>query len=126
MFALVQLLAVSHFDTNFIIYDSNYAFGFIDIFAPLSAASTLGIICNTSSSQKNVAASIYNLDIYLTPTIGITTGANFTLKIYYSASDTVHGSGITQTSLIDFKFVGLCQSLATSTDPAANLTSCLI
>ena len=121
--SLVQLLAVSTHLTNFIIYDSNYAFGFIDIFAPLAAQNTLSIIANTSNSQKNVPAAIYNFDIYIMPTISSSTGANFTLNIYYSGTEPLH---VTGTTLIDFSIVGLCQSSASTGFAAANLTFCLI
>lgn len=120
---LVQLYAVSDYASNNIIYDSNLAFGYIDILAPLAPTGTLAVLCNSTSSQSTVPASIYSFDIYLTPTLGSTTGGNFTLSIYYDSTAPVMATG---TTLIDFSFMGLCQSAATVGGTAAVLLGCSI
>ena len=120
---LVQLLAVSDYNSNNIIYDSNMAFGYLDILAPLSSTNSLAVVCNSTSSQATIPASIYSFDVYLTPTVSSTTGGNFTLFIYYDVGDAMMATG---TSLIDFSFMGLCQSAATNGASAAVLLDCSI
>jgi len=120
---LVQVLAVSHYNTNFITYDSNLAFGFIDILALPTTVNNLVVVANSSSTQSTVPSSIYSLDIYITPTINSTTGGNFTLSIYYDSADGTHATG---TTLNDFTFMGLCQSAATASLSAAVLLFCSI
>lgn len=120
---LVQVLAVSSTATNNIVYDSNLAFGYVDVLSPLATAGTLTIVGNSSSSQKNVPAAIYSYDVYVTPTLSSSTGGNFTIYIYYDSSD---GTQSTGTSLNDFTFMGLCQSAATTTQAAAVLNYCSI
>ena len=121
--SLVQVLAVSDYNTHNIIYDSNMAFGYIDILAPLGSTDTLGVVCNSSSTQKNVPAAIYSYDIYLTPSVSSTTGGNFTVFIYYDSTDATMNTG---TSINDFSFMGLCQSSAISGGSAAVLLFCTI
>ena len=122
--SLVQVLAVSDtHNTYSIIYDSNMAFGYIDILAPISSANTMGVICNSSSTQATVPAAIYSFDIYLTPSVASTTGGNFTVYIYYDNADAMQNTG---TSIIDFSFMGLCQSAATNGGSAAVLLFCTI
>lgn len=120
---LVQVLAVSTYSANNIIYDSNLAFGYIDVLSPLATTGTLAIVGNSSSSQKNVPAAIYAYDVYITPTVSSSTGGNFTIYIYYNSGDATHSTG---TSLNDFTFMGLCQSAATATNAAAVLNYCSI
>jgi len=120
---LTQVLAVSTFSANNIIYDSNMAFGYISVLDPLTTSNGLGIIANSSSSQRNVPAAIYSFDVYITPTVARTTGGNFTIYIYYDSGDGTHGTG---TSLNDFTFMGLCQSAATVGSAAAVLNFCSI
>jgi hypothetical protein len=119
---LVQVLAVSSYSANNIIYDSNLAFGYIDVLPPLGTTGTLAIVGNSSSSQKTVPAAIYSFDIYITPTLSSTTGGNFTIYIYYSND----GVQSTDTSINDFTFMGLCQSAATVSQSAAVLNYCSI
>lgn len=121
--SLVQLYAISDFNINNIIYDSNLAFGYLDILAPLATPNTLGVICNSSSTQITVPSSIYSFDIYLTPAVSSTTGGNFTVYIYY---DNAVPGMLTGTSIIDFSFMGLCQSAATNGASAAVLLYCSI
>lgn len=118
---LIQVLAVSDYGSSNIIYDSNMAFGYVDILPSLSGTglNTLGVVCNSTSSQANVPAAIYSYDIYLTPTIGSTTGGNFTVFIYDSGMNT-------GTTINDFSFMGLCQSAPTNGASAAVLLSCSI
>lgn len=122
---LVQVLAVSSYLANNIIYDSNLAFGYLDILAALSGGNigSLAIVANSSSSQKTIPTSIYSLDIYVTPGQSSTTGGNFTLFIYY---DSTVGLQSTGTTIIDFSFMGLCQSAATANSNAAVLQFCSI
>jgi hypothetical protein len=120
---LVQVLAVSTWQTNNIIYDSNLAFGYISVLSPLATTNTLSIIGNSSSSKKNVPAAIYSYDIYITPTLASSTGGNFTIYIYYDVSDGTQNTG---TSINDFTFMGLCQSAATNLNAAAVLNYCSI
>lgn len=120
---LAQVLAVSTFAANNIIYDSNMAFGYISVLTPLASSNTLGIIGNSSSTQKNVPAAIYSFDVYITPTVASSTGGNFTIYIYYDSADATHSTG---TTLNDFTFMGLCQSAATVGNAAAVLNFCSI
>ena len=115
---LIQVLAVSDWGGNCIIYDSNMAFGYVSILPTLGSVDTLGVVCNSSSSQATVPAAIYSYDIYITPTFSSSTGGNFTLSIYYDNTMT------TGTTIIDFSFMGLCQSAATNAGSAAVLISC--
>lgn len=121
--SLVQVAAVSTFNTNNIVYDSNLALGYINVLAPLGSTGTLAIVCNSTSSQVTVPAAIYSYDIYVTPTLGSTTGGNFTLQIYYNSGDATQATG---TSITDFTFMGLCQSAATNLGAAAVLNYCSI
>jgi hypothetical protein len=121
--SLVQVLAVSDYNSNNIVYDSNMAFAFIDVLAPLGSTGTLGVVCNSTSSQATVPASIYSYDIYLTPSVSSTTGGNFTLYIYYDSTDAGMATGTTN---IDFSFMGLCQSAAPASGSAAVLLFCSI
>lgn len=120
---LVQVLAVSTYSPNYIIYDSNLAFGYISVLSPLATSNTLSIIGNSSSSQQNVPSAIYSYDVYITPTVSSTTGGNFTIYIYYDSSDPTQNTG---TSINDFTFMGLCQSAATVSNSAAVLNYCTI
>jgi hypothetical protein len=120
---LIQVLALSDYNSGFIIYDSNLAFGFIDINAALSSTGTLGIICNSSSTQQYVPSSIYSFDIYITPGVSSSNGGNFSLSIYYDSGAGAHATG---TSINDFTFMGLCQSAATNGGSAAVLLFCSI
>ena len=120
---LVQVMAVSDYISNNIIYDSNMAFGYLDILTPLTSTNTLAVVCNSTSTKATVPAAIYSYDIYLTPTVGSSTGGNFTLFIYYNSGDPIMATG---TSIIDFSFMGLCQSAATNTGSAAVLLACSI
>ena len=112
---MVQVMAVSSYLANNIIYDSNLAFGYLDILAAVVAPS-LAIIANSTSSQNTVPTSIYSIDIYLTPSISSSTGGNFTLFISYTVD--LRNTG---TTINDFSFMGLCQSAATATLTAAVL-----
>ena len=121
---LIQVLSVSDYNSDNIIYDSNMAFGHVDILAPLTSTNTLAVICNSTSTQASVPSAIYSYDIYITPTISSTTGGNFTLEIYYDSLDSTQNT--TGTSIIDFSFMGLCQSAATFGGSAAVLQFCSI
>jgi hypothetical protein len=60
----------------------------------------------------------------LIPTISNSNGGNFTLQIYYNSANATHNSG---TGLLDFNFMGLCQSTSVSAgNPAAVLNFCSI
>ncbi len=77
---------------------------------------------STSSVSANTVASIYSINIDITPTITNANGGNFTLQIYYDSTNGVHtasGSG-----LLDFTFMGLCQSVTPATGAAAVLNNC--
>jgi hypothetical protein len=108
-----------------IIYDSNLAFGYLDILATVAAPyiGSLGMIVNSTSTQNTIPTSIYSLDIYLTPTRSSSTGGNYTLFIYYDSTVGVQATG---TSINDFTFMGLCQSAATVSSSAAVLLFCSI
>lgn len=72
----------------------------------------------------NRVASIYTLNIEVTPTVSLSTGANFTIKIHYDSTNVQHtGSG---TALLDFSFMGLCQSVTPTTGAAAVFNFCEI
>lgn len=120
---LIQVLAVSDIASSAIIYDSNMAFGFIDILAPLGSTGSLAINCNSTSAQSTVPAAIYSFDIYVTPAVTSVNGGNFTLYIYYDSGLGLHSTG---TSIIDFTFMGLCQSSPTNSLSAAVLLYCSI
>lgn len=120
---LIQMMAVSDFGSNNIIYDSNMAFGYVDILPLLSPQGNLGVIGNSSSSQATVPAAIYSFDIYLTPSVSSSSGGNFSISIYYDSAVPAHNTG---TTIIDFSFMGLCQSAATDSASAAILIYCSI
>jgi hypothetical protein len=102
---LLQVMTVSTYNTDQIIYDSNLAFGFINILAPLGTPNSLAMSITSASLQKNVPSAIYDIDIDIIPTISSSTGGNFTIYIFYDASLGVHGTG---TSVLDFSFLGIC------------------
>lgn len=84
----------------------------------------MGVAVTTSSASANIPASIYTINIDITPSLGSTTGGNFTLYIHYDSGDGAHtGSG---TTLLDFSFMGLCQSITPATGTAAVLNGCEI
>ena len=120
---LIQVLAVSNYAADNIIYDSNMAFGFVDILPQLSPQGNLLVVGNSSSIQATVPAAIYSYDIYLTPSVSSTNGGNFSISIYYDSLTPVQSTG---TSIIDFSFMGLCQSAATNSASAAVLIFCSI
>lgn len=77
---------------------------------------------STSSASANIPASIYTVNIDVTPSISSSIGGNFTLYIYYDSTNVAHtGSG---TTLLDFSFMGLCQSVTPATGSAAVLNGC--
>lgn len=77
---------------------------------------------STSSVSANIPASIYTVNIDLTPQNSSSTGGNFTLYIYFDNTNAAHtGSG---TTLLDFSFMGLCQSVTPATGSAAVLNGC--
>lgn len=123
--SLVQIQAISDWGNDYIIYDSNMAFGYLDILAPLALGSTntLQVEGNSTSGQSTVPSAIYSFDIYLTPGLSSNTGGNFTLYIYYDNAVPAMSTG---TSIIDFSFMGLCQSAATVGASAAVLLYCSI
>ena len=92
---LVQVHAISSTEANYIVYDSNLAFGYIYIESRLGAAGTLTVAATSSSAEKARTSSIYTIEIDLTPTMTSTTGGNFTLSIYYDSTDADHNSGTT-------------------------------
>jgi hypothetical protein len=107
---LLQVITKSAIHADAIVYDSNYAFEFINIEKDLSltgGVNTLTIAASSSSSEKNRPASIYTIDIDITPSKSQSKGGNFTISLYYDALDANHNSG---TTLLDFTFMGLCQS----------------
>lgn len=57
----------------------------------------------------------------MTPTIDNSNGGNFTLSIHYDDQDGDHASG---TGLLDFTFMGLCQSVDPGSGTAAVLNYC--
>lgn len=120
---LVQVHAISSTEANYIVYDSNLAFGYIYIESRLGAAGTLTVAATSSSAEKARTSSIYTIEIDLTPTMTSTTGGNFTLSIYYDSTDADHNSGTTTS---DFFFMGLCQSVTPASGAAAVLNSCEI
>ncbi len=107
-----------------IIYDSNYAFSYISIQSTLASAGTMTVTTSSSSALKRTVAAIYTINIDITPSLASTKGGNFTMYIYYdtgSANHTASGSG-----LLDFSFMGLCQSVTPAAGPAAILNDCQI
>lgn len=105
-----------------LIYDSNYAFGFISIQPRLASTGTLTIATSSTSSSVNTVAAIYTINIDITPQSVNQNGGNFTLYLYYDSADAVHtasGSG-----LIDFTFMGLCQSVTPAVGNATVLNNC--
>lgn len=75
---------------------------------------------SSTSSSKNRASQIYTIDIEITPTVSNSNGGNFTAYLYND------GTG---TSLLDFSFVGICQSAVPLSCPscaAAILNYCTI
>lgn len=80
------------------------------------------VAVSTSSASANIPASIYSINIDITPLNSSPTGGNFTLYIYYDSTNIVHtGSG---TTLLDFSFMGLCQSVTPAIGSAAVLNGC--
>lgn len=61
----------------------------------------------------------------MVPSLTNTNGGNFTLKIYYDSGNAAHTSA-SATGLLDFTFMGLCQSVTPSSGAAAVLNSCEI
>jgi hypothetical protein len=109
---LVQLFAKSTYLANSIIYDQNLAFAYIDVQAQLTSSNTLGFDVNpVSVSTASTPASIYSINIDVTPSISNIKGGNFTLEIYYNSVNSTHNSGTGQK---DFNFMGLCQSTSAS------------
>jgi hypothetical protein len=109
---LLQLRAISAISTDAIVYDTNYAFGFINVEKDLAltgGVNTLGIAVSSSSSEKNRPTSIYTINIDVTPSKTQANGGNFTLSLYYENADPTHNSG---SGLLDFSFMGLCQSVS--------------
>ncbi len=86
---LLQVRTISAISTDAIVYDSNYAFTFINIEKDLSltgGVGTMGIVVNSTSSQQNLPASIYTINIYITPSKSQSKGGNFTLSLYYDST----------------------------------------
>ena len=106
---LIQVQALSDTGSNALVYDSNLGFAYIGIDPVLGAANTLTVVASSTSANRARAASIYSLQIDITPTITKDTGGNFTAMIYYDSGEIIHNSG---TTLLDFEFIGLCQSIA--------------
>ena len=69
----------------------------------------MGIAVTSTSSLKNRPTSIYTITIDITPSKAQANGGNFTLSLYYDNSEAAHASG---TTLLDFTFMGLCQSVS--------------
>lgn len=120
---LIQIEAISNIVSNNIVYDSNYAFRYISVQSFLATPSTLTVAVNpVNVAYSTTVASIYTTNIDITPAITSATGANFTLTIYYDSGNGVHvASG---TGLLDFTFMGLCQSVTPATGAAAVLNNC--
>ena len=104
---LVQIKARSSIDANAIIYDTNYAFSYINVEDISEVGTGLVITTASNSVQQFSPAAIYTVDIDITPTKTQAKGGNFTLQLYYDNTEPLHNSG---TTLKDFRFVGLCQS----------------
>ena len=88
----------------------------------MATAGTIVVANSTSSVLANTVASIYTINIDITPSLTNSNGGNFTIQIYYDSANAVHtasGSG-----LLDFTFMGLCQSITPATGAAAILNSC--
>ena len=100
------------------------AFDYISIEDQLSPTGTLTVAGSSTSSEENRTSSIYTILIDVTPTQSNANGGNFTLSIHYESNDSAHtASG---TTLLDFTFMGLCQSVTPATGTAAVLNSCEI
>jgi hypothetical protein len=121
---LIQIESVSDTGTDYISYDQNFAFGYYYVH-PASLTSTMGVTVSSTSSNKNKASQIYTVDIEVTPTISSANGGNFTAFLYYNSAVASHlASG---TTILDFSFVGICQSavpISCPTCPAAILNFC--
>lgn len=122
-YGLIQVEALSNIVSNNIIYDSNYAFGYISIQSFLATASTMTVAINpVNAGSATTVSSIYTTNIDITPTITNNDGANFTLLIHYDSGNGAHvASG---TGLLDFTFMGLCHSVTPATGTAAVLNNC--
>ena len=74
----------------------------------------------------NRAASIHTITIDVTPKLSNTNGGNFTLSIHYDSADTTDHNNPTigSSGEIDYKFMGLCQSVDPGSGTAAVLNSC--
>ena len=86
---LLQVRAISAIHADAIVYDSNYAFNFINVEKDLSltgGVATMGIVVSSSSSEQNRPASIYTINIDITPSKSQAKGGNFTLSLYYDST----------------------------------------
>jgi hypothetical protein len=85
----------------------------------------MSITTTSTSSQEYNPAAIYTININIVPTKSQTTnGGNFTLSLYYDSTQPSHNSG---SGLLDFSFMGLCQSVSPGLGAAAAiLNSCTI
>lgn len=112
---LIQMESVSDTGTDYISYDHNFAFGYYYVH-PVSFSSSMTLSVSSTSSNRNKPSQIYTVDIEVTPTISSATGGNFTAYLYYDGTVTDHtNSG---TTLLDFSFVGICQSAVPLSCPA--------
>jgi hypothetical protein len=125
-YGLIQMESVSDIVTDYISYDQNFAFGYFYIhpvmlsLTQISLTSTMTVSVSSTSTNRNRASGIYTTDIEVTPTKGSTSGGNFTVYLYND------GTG---TNLLDFSFVGICQSAVPLSCPlcsAAVLNFCTI
>ena len=70
-------------------------------------------------------SSIYTVYIEVTPSVSSSTyGGNFTISIHYDDTDPLQSAD--SSGLLDFTFMGLCQSVTPSTGSATALNSCSI
>lgn len=122
---LIQVRTISSLSSHAIIYDSNMGFSYISIQSPLSSPNSMLVtVSSPTPTEASRVASIYVVDIELTPQNTLSRGGNFTISIHYNSGDSAH---LQDTSgLLDFTFMGLCQSITPSSGVAATLNSCEI
>lgn len=78
--------------------------------------------------QSDRAAAIHTVTIDITPAAANPDGGNFTLSIHYDPLDTTNhnDANLGSTGELDFKFMGLCQSVDAGSGVAEVLNYCEI
>lgn len=123
-YGTVQLELVSGINTNFIMYDSNYALSFLAIesLAPTTGVMAISNLATISDYQR--AGAIFSTNIDITPSITLPKGGNFTIKIYNDQTNVNHQ--VSSSGLLDFSFLGICYSVTSPSGPPPPLNFCTI